>query len=931
MSDETLHRRAATDRVVRTLYGETAVLDSSGTHWLLASILGGRGDACRIERASGLFRDASESCIKPKGDLIDAVALVLGKEDAEAARWIAARCGGGERGTVVPFPARHAVSASQFSSATRAQASPEHARRLRARLLAAPAAMDFLKGLGLSAQTIKRFGLGLGEPQPAKKAGAYAVERARGAITAPIIGRDGLPRPRLIKIAVPGLGARTDESETRCPGAPATYWSAAAEGAADLFIVSRVTDLWRVAQAFEQSSRSSSTIVIASSDPGEIPAEWLERHFWQEWRQVYICCSTDRHGSAVRERIRSAALRDILDVVPPGDSGWIGFFLGGGTIGDFEDLLARARPVDAPVKPSLDCIALESEPDGFYGAAPININAAWVHGHLYYPVSVRETLSIPVRASSRDAVPQFVKTHRYCSRVVRSDGAILDCRKLPAPAGTSSSEHVVALSDGTVITAIPTPREFATWRWESIGTWKRARDAGQPPHRHLREIIADVRRYLERMTWLAASCDYALLAAYVAMTFVYAIFDAVPNLLITGRKGSGKSTTAEGLAGLCFNGSVLGAGSTESLIRFLDQGRGFLVLDDLEKVGRTADENGYGQLSQFLKLAYSKIGARKSIGEGMKTRLLDFFGPKCITNISGIDPVNRSRMFCLNMRTMPSELAGAGVITGPDPRIAEPLRQELHAWAMTQARAVNEEYQAVMSARSDRFDEICAPIRTVVQAADDAEFEQAVEEALRRQDPAAGFPLEPVDCLESAVLSCLRQSGSEFISLAEVQLALASMLEKMHSETAPGGAEAITARWIVRKLRELGIIEEADAAEPARHRLYGEITKIYRVHPTLLRGLHASANEQDRAMDGGRAIDPELAFAFCEKMECPVCPYIAVCEQVRPNLKKAKLAGRGASAQRQSRGARGEPATNPTATGLGRPDHHADQAPPSVP
>jgi hypothetical protein len=909
MTDDSRHQRfgpsppspIAIDRVVRALYGETAALDPSGRHWMLATILGGRGDACRIERASGAFHDASERRIEHQGDLIDAAALVLGLDRAEAAHWISARGGIGDaqRGTVVSFPAGRAMPANRLRAPTQIDASSDHTERLRARLLASPTAMAHLTDIGLSAQTIQRFHLGLSEPQPVKNAGGRSIERTRSAITVPVIGPDGLPKARMIKITPAGSGVRAAKPAVSCPGGAATYWSAAANGAADLLVVSRVTDLWRVAQALEKTHRGASTIIIASSRPDEIPAEWLDPDFWQRWRQVYIACAADTAGTELRERIRRAALRDLMDVAAPGTGGWVEFFLSGGTAAQFEELLAKARPASAPFHTRREPMPLETEPDGFYGVEPININAAWSRGHLYYPVWGRETASIPTGRAPRDEAPELARVYRFRARVVRSDGTILDCVELPAPSGTSRSEHVIALSDGTIITAMPRPREFATWRWESIECWKAARDAGEPPHRPLRELLAEVQHYIEHMIWLPLKAESALLAAYVAMTFVFPVFDAVPNLLINGAKGSGKSTAGRGLAGLSFNGFVLGAGSGDALIRFVDQGRGLLVLDDLEKVGRNVNANGYGELNQLLKLSYSKTESKKSIGEGGQTRLLDFFGPKVVTNISGIDQVNASRMFRIAMRTMPPEIAEAGLITGPDQAFAEPLRQELHAWGMTAAQAVSEIYRTVLATRSTRFDEICAPIRTIVRAADDPEFEQAVEEALRRQDPTAQSPMDRLDCLEAAVASCVRRSGGSFISLAEVQLALALMLEK----TTPEAASDLTAApWLGRKMRELGLVE---AEAPARRRLYGTITKIYRVRPEFQQKIsHATSHEGAAVREGLAATEKELeAFVFCEGRQCRDCPYLSVCESVCPGLKEAKQVSRGASARRQSLGA----------------------------
>ena len=104
--------------------------------------------------------------------------------------------------------------------------------------------------------------------------------------------------------------------------------------------------------------------------------------------------------------------------------------------------------------------------------------------------------------------------------------------------------------------------------------------------------MADLVGYLRELTWLPDEHDRALLAAYVVLSYVYDAVDAIPMLLLNGGKGSGKSSLAEGLADLSYNGHMLGGGSEKAFVRFVDEGRGLLVLDDLEAVGRRGPDDG---------------------------------------------------------------------------------------------------------------------------------------------------------------------------------------------------------------------------------------------------------------------------------------------------------------------------------------------------
>lgn len=198
---------------------------------------------------------------------------------------------------------------------------------------------------------------------------------------------------------------------------------------------------------------------------------------------------------------------------------------------------------------------------------------------------------------------------------------------------------------------------------------------GRPPHRPLGAIVADLLAYLRELSWLPNEDDHALLAAYVAMSYCYDAFDAIPMLLLNGGKGSGKFSLAEGLADLSYNGRMLGGGSEKAFVRFVDQGRRFLMLDDLEAVGRRGpDDGGYGDINQILKVSYSKATGLKSVVErNGATRTLNFFyGPKVITNISGIDAVSASRTFTVHCRPLPREVEASGRVQGRDCRCRSP-------------------------------------------------------------------------------------------------------------------------------------------------------------------------------------------------------------------------------------------------------------------
>ena len=89
--------------------------------------------------------------------------------------------------------------------------------------------------------------------------------------------------------------------------------------------------------------------------------------------------------------------------------------------------------------------------------------------------------------------------------------------------------------------------------------------------------------------------------------------------------------------------------------------------DDLEKVGRRngSDVSEFSDVNQMLKVSYNKAtGVKTIVDRHGNNQRLTFYGPKVITNISGLDPVNESRTYTIFCRPMPKDVADSGVITG---------------------------------------------------------------------------------------------------------------------------------------------------------------------------------------------------------------------------------------------------------------------------
>ncbi len=878
------------ETVVRDLYGGDAVFEKSAL--CVGDVAGGAGRSCRFEtlgRDAGRFRDVKPQGTKPHGDLIDAVQAVRGCSTAEAIQYLGDLLGASPKLAVVA-PTRAAPTTT--SGDDLAPISAETLRKHRRRLVPETAAWTYLEERGLEPDLLKeRFGVGVAGLSGER-------EKRRGYwLTAPVIGSDGTLWRRMMKLTIPGASVNPLDPDAWCPGRPATTWSGAAVGKGWLFVVGGIKDLWRVWTAIRGTSLEVRIAIIASTHGSSMPDEWRDANFWLPWDRVYLAQPNDDVGEATASQIRGFARRDFLRVEVPRSTGkdWMDFFQAGYGVADFEKLLDQAFVIGAPRAEAAPPVPLEQQEDGVYEDRRININGAFINGHMYYPFQVRRVQTVQRRRQLPDGAYVMVdqKVSHYETQVVRSDGAVLGISAAPTPAGVRDEDRVLILDDGTEISNVPQPQNYSTWRWPSISRFVDDVAAGRPPHRPLQVILAEVVAYLRQLIWLPHETDYHLLASYVAMSHCYDAFDAIPLLLINGDKGSGKSTLAQGLADLAFNGQVLGGGSEKAFIRFVDQGRGLLVLDDLERVGqRGPDDGGYGDINQVLKVSYSKATGLKSVVEKSgATRLLNFYGPKVVTNISGIDAVNATRMYTIFCRPMPEAVKTSGRIRGRDLAATEPLRQELHAWGMANVAAVHELYRGQLRPQGTRVDEIAAPLRAIAELADDAEFEAAVNSAINRLSDSKGEDQSAQDLLLRAVGAAVERGAREVISLAQIQAELALIPEARTldgPDTMPPDLHPLQdPASIGRLLNTLGV---RTAAPSTRARLNGEIVRCYELEPEYVaRVLERASQEGRAAAEPYRSSDPKrLGLAFCDGTPCRQCPYRTVCEAALPNVAAGK-------------------------------------------
>jgi hypothetical protein len=635
-----------------------------------------------------------------------------------------------------------------------APAGAENLLRLKSNLRRNRRALQRLLDSGLTIRTVEKFHLGVKESPPAER----ESEDADTVVCYPVISYAGEALGRYGHLAVPATAGKRPSEGARGAGKPRTYYSGAAAGRRTLLVADDPWQLWVLDQHLEGTELEEGAVIICPSHGQGVPDEWKTAGFWSGWDAVYFLHSNTGHHDVTSRSLLRYCGRDVFRVLAPGDDGrgWDAFFRSGGTAEQFLGLLKTA-PVFSAQLPEKDEGANAT---GEFAASPVNINGAFVNGHLYYPFTVERREVETVGRSGAGRAERLVTS--YVTKVVRSDGAVLDVVRLAAPRGTPRDRQVLALTDGTRIEKEPQPSHYATWQLDGIQAFiKAVRNSRAAPHRPLRELLADITAHLRRSVWLPYDDDYAVLALYVALSFVYQVFDAVPLLMVRGEKGTGKSELGDAVARVSCNATIIGQGSAASVIRLLNEARGLVVLDDLEAIGRVMEDSAFGDINQMLKLGYKKRTGRKAITDkNGKTTVFDFYSPKVINNTRGADPILGSRMLYVQTRRIPDALHESALLMGSEPDELIRLRNELHAWGMINARLVHECYTRLMDVRHDRQGEITAPLKAVAQLSGDEEIRASLEAALQRQYMRTKQLDNPHELLREAIANCIRRGGS---------------------------------------------------------------------------------------------------------------------------------------------------------------------------
>ena len=832
--------------------------------------------AINYTNAKGLWVENDKSGDGRKtGNVIQLIAAAKGTDDVGAVGWACEFLG-------IPNP--YAFRTPKTKDGKDFQfANPRALAENRRKLVANKVAMEYLTGStrGLRPETIEHFQLGLYTyTDKATQSVIYA-----NALSYPQLDAQGNARARFLRSLIPGVTTGRNSGEKDwASGEPSTYWVTPTLGRRTLVVVEGAKDGWRLWQEIQGTPLASTLCIITSTHGSVIPREWQDdaQTFWGAWERIYAGQDADGTGDKLAAKIKGISLRDVHRLRVPEALGkdWTDFFQAGGTLEEFTRLLESSRSIS----PEMNTVPEPTAPDkpGLYAVDPIDVNTAFVRGHLYYPFRAFEVVA------DGDLIGR-----RWRNWVLRSDGTLCKSDYLPAPRGTPREDLVLALDDGTILSKSPVADPVrGTFKTDSIQQFRQAREQGRSAMTMTPALMLEkIHQHLQSTVILPYSEDYALLAFVVVTSYVQAIFDAVPLVLVVGVAGSGKSEIGKSIAEVSCNATVInGQTSAASVARVLDSLGGLAVFDDLEGIaGSSKNKGDFSELVQQLKVSYKKATAKKSVTNTntMRVEELSFFGIKVINNTEGADEILSSRMLKIHTRRVPKDLIEdhkrPAALNAQE--LAE-LRANLHFWAMESARDLHTLYRSEYAEHTQRQEEITAPLRVIARFIGHADLERTLGAALTQQEKSSDHIDSATDLLVTAVRELVRQGYWHMVSTRQLMLEMQRLAGDTWGKSSTTEiAEWQEPRWVGRQLRTAMIVDPR--AKDERPRLWGVQMRVHKLEEQFVAETISALQAEGFEV----LIEPKVPLDFCECVPCPNCPYLTHCDLVERKAQHLRSKG----------------------------------------
>lgn len=251
----------------------------------------------------------------------------------------------------------------------------------------------------------------------------------------------------------------------------------------------------------------------------------------------------------------------------------------------------------------------------------------------------------------------------------------------------------------------------------------------------------------------------------------------------------------------------------------------------------------------------------------MRTQRLNFYGVKMINNTQRADQILGSRM--LRIQTdkisegMKKQFQDLRAVDGH--RLVE-IRNELHTWAFENAALIDSEYRRLYPKRTDRAEEIHAPLKIMAALAGDAELSGKLEVALTRQKYRGRDLDDPREVLYEALKNLVAQ-GYEMISITHLVLEMRNLLHQDYGKSWTNELpEWARPEWVGRMLRSYNLLDE-DPGKSMRKRVFGVHLRFYPINPSFVEQVRDQYAAEGVQIEAGTK-DPT---SFCNV--CDTCQY----------------------------------------------------------
>jgi hypothetical protein len=735
-----------------------------------------------------------------------------------------------------------------------------------------PEAIAYLHNRGLTDETIAYFDIGLSNVYKDKN----DIVRS-DALVFPLVIVNGNKVSPYAYYNVPGVTVNPITKNGWCSSSPRCSYNTVRLASHDfLFIAEGFKDLWLLHQYIQGTDLEKRLLIVTSTHGSRVPEEvQVDPYFFSDFTHIYCGHDADGSGEITANDWAQYAANKVYRAKPPfkneeSNKDWTDFFsLPSNGIAELVKLLEIAPRINTNEILDTPSNLSEYEVGKTYSYDPVDINGAFVNGYLYYPV-IAHVVSVDPET--------LITTHGRTVKVVRSDKTACSYRPLPLiKRHDIIPEPLYALDDGTLINGPAKVSTEASWDWAQIKAWI----DGRSKPREIEVIVNEMAAILRGQIWLPNQDDHLILAIVIVVTYVQNIFDAIPLILATGTAGSGKSQLGALMAKLSCNGHVVGEMSAATISRLIDETRGFLVLDDIEKIYKSnkGSSSNNEDLLQILKVSYKKATAIRKVTDTktMAIKSLNFYGVKFMTNTAGIEDILGTRTITIHTRKAlngfrPEELHLERF---------KHIRSELHAWSMENCTKLHEIYKGFSI--SVRNEEILAPLRVIAQLADQQDWQEKINALSRRLDVEQKSTDSPSAYLKEAVWNLVKV-GFKAITveqlIMELKLIVPTNYGMNYTTDIPEWQDTT---WVRHQLVTMGYLS---GGAVKRFRPYGKfaLQRLYKLEQRLFDEIGAESQE---LLVKVKALDEIDGTQYCKRhARCMECPYADIDCEIRNNTSK---------------------------------------------